>query len=234
MKPRREVTPETLPAILWCETNVITTELLAKLYGVQPNNIQANHRRNAERFEEGKHFFLIEGDDLKSLRLTFSQSQISPKTRSLILWTERGAARHAKMIETDQAWDAFEKLEDCYFRRTAEPNEGRDDEPSTVKDRAPLLHDAIDMMVSLRISLPNAYRAFSQFAGVRRFPAMTKRQAAETTRFSGRLLKGEATQRDFERIARNRGMLDGEETQQQLAGVTLSLPGRSNKRKERH
>ncbi|ENT3909961.1 P22AR C-terminal domain-containing protein, partial [Escherichia coli] len=33
----------------------------------------------------------------------------------LILWTERGAARHAKMLETDQAWDVFEKLEDCYF-----------------------------------------------------------------------------------------------------------------------
>ncbi|EID3015364.1 hypothetical protein LB105_005370, partial [Salmonella enterica] len=34
---------------------------------------------------------------------------------SLILWTERGAARHAKMLETDQAWEVFEKLEDCYF-----------------------------------------------------------------------------------------------------------------------
>ncbi|EFQ3068943.1 TPA: ORF6N domain-containing protein, partial [Escherichia coli] len=29
--------------------------------------------------------------------------QISPKARSLILWTERGAARHAKMLETDRA-----------------------------------------------------------------------------------------------------------------------------------
>ncbi|EEK9283034.1 ORF6N domain-containing protein, partial [Salmonella enterica subsp. enterica] len=27
----------------------------------------------------------------------------------------RGAARHAKMLETDQAWEVFEKLEDCYF-----------------------------------------------------------------------------------------------------------------------
>ncbi|HIB5071822.1 TPA: P22AR C-terminal domain-containing protein, partial [Escherichia coli] len=33
----------------------------------------------------------------------------------LILWTERGAARHAKMLETDRAWEVFEKLEDCYF-----------------------------------------------------------------------------------------------------------------------
>lgn len=50
--------------------------------------------------------------------------KISPKTRSLILWTERGAARHAKMLETDQAWDVFEKLEDCYFSQ-CEKNTGK-------------------------------------------------------------------------------------------------------------
>ncbi|EPT6592756.1 phage antirepressor Ant, partial [Escherichia coli] len=50
--------------------------------------------------------------------------QISPKARSLILWTERGAARHAKMLETDQAWDVFEKLEDCYFSQ-CEKNTGK-------------------------------------------------------------------------------------------------------------
>lgn len=42
---------------------------------------------------------------------------ISSKTRVLTLWTERGAARHAKMLDTDQACDIFEQLEDCYFHR---------------------------------------------------------------------------------------------------------------------
>ncbi|WP_249436686.1 ORF6N domain-containing protein, partial [Escherichia coli] len=106
---------------------VITTELLAQLYGAGVKNIQNNYARNAERFIEGKHFFKVAGDALKNLRvaLNYSQNlqpslrglQISPKARSLILWTERGAARHAKMLETDQAWDVFEKLEDCYFRQ---------------------------------------------------------------------------------------------------------------------
>ena len=32
-----------------------------------------------------------------------------------MLWTVRGAARHAKMLETDMAWDVFEMLEDSYF-----------------------------------------------------------------------------------------------------------------------
>lgn len=48
--------------------------------------------------------------------LTQSKSvKIARNVRSLILWTERGAARHAKMLETDQAWEVFEKLEGCYF-----------------------------------------------------------------------------------------------------------------------
>ncbi|ASX26111.1 ORF6N domain-containing protein [Candidatus Williamhamiltonella defendens] len=94
---------------------VITTELLANLYGTEVIRIQQNYNRNNNRFIEGKHFFKITGECLNTLRLSFSESQISAKTRSLILWTERGAARHAKMIETDKAWDVFEQLEDCYF-----------------------------------------------------------------------------------------------------------------------
>ncbi|EJS0549907.1 ORF6N domain-containing protein, partial [Escherichia coli] len=100
-------------------------ELLAQLYCTEISNIKVNYTRNSERFVEGKHFFKVVGDELKNLRVTLSNSQnlqpslrglqISPKARSLILWTERGAARHAKMLETDQAWEVFEKLEDCYF-----------------------------------------------------------------------------------------------------------------------
>ncbi|ENR0040714.1 ORF6N domain-containing protein, partial [Shigella flexneri] len=95
----------------------MTTELLAQLYGTEPVRIRQNHHENKVRFVEGKHFFKVVGNDLKELRvaLNYSQNPVSPKARSLILWTERGAARHGKMLETDQAWDVFEKLEDCYF-----------------------------------------------------------------------------------------------------------------------
>ncbi|ENW9128700.1 ORF6N domain-containing protein [Escherichia coli] len=114
-----QISVESLSPITYNHIPVITTELLARLYGTDTNNIKVNHSRNADRFVCGKHFFKVVGDELKNLRVTLSKSQnpISPKTRSLILWTERGAARHAKMLETDQAWDVFEKLEDCYFDR---------------------------------------------------------------------------------------------------------------------
>lgn len=109
------VTPETMPAISHAGRPVVTTALLAKLYGTEAKRIQNNYMRNADRFEQGKHFFKLEGKELTDLRPSMGGSQISAKARSLMLWTERGAARHAKMLETNEAWDVFERLEDCYF-----------------------------------------------------------------------------------------------------------------------
>ena len=139
-----QISVETLSPITHNQIPVITTELLAQLYGTEPVRIRQNHHENKVRFVEGKHFFKVVGNDLKELRvaLNYSQNlrvtlsnsqnlqpslrglQISPKARSLILWTERGAARHAKMLETDQAWEVFEKLEDCYFSQ-CEKNTGK-------------------------------------------------------------------------------------------------------------
>ncbi|EES8533559.1 ORF6N domain-containing protein [Escherichia coli] len=130
-----KISVETLSPITHNQIPVITTELLAQLYGTEPVRIRQNHHENKVRFVEGKHFFKVVGNDLKELRVALNNSQnlrvtlsnsqnlqpslrglqISPKARSLILWTERGAARHAKMLETDRAWEVFEKLEDCYF-----------------------------------------------------------------------------------------------------------------------
>ena len=114
-----QISVKNLSPVTYNQIPVITTELLACLYGTETIRIQQNHHENKSRFIEGKHFFKAVGDELRNLRLVLNESQnevrISPKTRSLILWTERGAARHAKMLETDQAWDVFEKLEDCYF-----------------------------------------------------------------------------------------------------------------------
>ncbi|EHJ6103113.1 ORF6N domain-containing protein [Escherichia coli] len=113
-----QISVETLAAITHNQTPVITTELLAHLYGADVKNIQNNFARNVGRFQIGKHFFKIEGEELRELKHRPSLSgsvKIARNVRSLILWTERGAARHAKMLETDQAWEVFEKLEDCYF-----------------------------------------------------------------------------------------------------------------------
>ncbi|ECE3530026.1 ORF6N domain-containing protein [Salmonella enterica] len=111
-----QISAETLSVVSHSNVPVITTELLANLYATNTDNIKKNYSRNQDRFVLGKHFFRLEGTELKEFkgRVTLSHS-VAKHTRSLILWTERGAARHAKMLETDQAWEVFEKLEDCYF-----------------------------------------------------------------------------------------------------------------------
>ncbi|CAG9416446.1 ORF6N domain-containing protein [Providencia alcalifaciens] len=102
---------------------VVTSETLAQLYGTQVNNIKVNYSRNANRFIEGKHYFLVQGDELKELKdLPSLRGLVDKHTPKLTLWTERGASRHAKMLETDQAWDYFELLEETYF--TSRKNSG--------------------------------------------------------------------------------------------------------------
>ncbi|MDL2316807.1 ORF6N domain-containing protein [Desulfovibrio sp. OttesenSCG-928-A18] len=110
-----------LPPITYRGHPVVTTELLAQAYGCSTRNIQDNFANNRERFVEGKHFYLLVNEELKTFRdlqhENFgSQIALSPKARSLTIWLERGAARHAKMLNTDQAWDVFEMLEETFFR----------------------------------------------------------------------------------------------------------------------
>ena len=97
---------------------VMTTDQLAEAYGCAPKQIQQNFSNNRVQFIAGKHFFVLEGQDLQTFRLQVEniELQISPKTRHLYLWTERGAARHSKMLGTERAWDVFEQLEDSYFK----------------------------------------------------------------------------------------------------------------------
>ncbi|MXE58643.1 ORF6N domain-containing protein [Escherichia coli] len=117
-----QISVDTLPAITHNQIPVITTELLAKLYGTKIKNISDNFLNNTTRFVVGKHYFKIEKSELREFKdRPETIGLVGKNARSLILWTERGVARHAKMLETDQAWEVFEKLEDCYFSQKQPP-----------------------------------------------------------------------------------------------------------------
>lgn len=135
------------PPLSYQGVPVLTTEMLAQAYEVEPYQIRQNFRNNRERFVEGKHFFIITSGELKGFRLQVESfySQISPKVRALTLWTERGAARNAKMLDSDRAWDVFELLEETFFRVVRPASPTPDDftgtlsiTPSTTEDRKPL------------------------------------------------------------------------------------------------
>ncbi|EKK4079437.1 ORF6N domain-containing protein [Cronobacter dublinensis] len=118
MNAKTELAPvaaRDLHVVEYLGQRVVTTEQMAAGYGATEQMITNNFNRNKSRFVEGKHYFKLSGRDVEILRNSFRGVQISSKARSLTLWTERGAANHAKMLETDQAWGYHEDLVEFYF-----------------------------------------------------------------------------------------------------------------------
>lgn len=89
---------------------VATYPILAEFLGTQESNLTSNFNRNKNKFTEGKHYF-----KLSHLEVTQSDVQNYSGTKGLILWTEKGCARHSKLLETDQAWELWEDMEEVYF-----------------------------------------------------------------------------------------------------------------------
>ncbi|MDD7739376.1 MAG: ORF6N domain-containing protein [Lachnospiraceae bacterium] len=96
---------------------VLTTKQIAEAYGVKPDIIGYNFRYNKERYVEGKHYIMLEGQVLREFKATNVEIQRSlPKISKLYLWTEKGALLHAKSLNTDKAWQVYDFLVDFYFR----------------------------------------------------------------------------------------------------------------------
>lgn len=106
---------ENITRIEYHGQRVLTTAQLAEFYECSTSAISNNFKNNEDRYVKGKHYFKVEGDELKVLRSENFGLQISPQTRVVYLWTKRGAARHCKSVGTDKAWEVFEVLEDTYF-----------------------------------------------------------------------------------------------------------------------
>lgn len=108
---------------------VITSSQLAQVYDCNPTQIRDNFRKTKNQFEEGVHYFKVEGAELKQLKETIkeaenfrvpavSETQSSPLSKmasSAYLWTYQGCVRHCKMLNTQKAWDMFSEMERIYF-----------------------------------------------------------------------------------------------------------------------
>lgn len=95
---------------------VCTTEQLSEAYGTDTNNLKVNFHRNKERYQEGKHYFLLKGEALKDIKNQVTNCNlVDSHSPQLYLWTERGALLHAKSLNTDKAWEVYERLVDFYF-----------------------------------------------------------------------------------------------------------------------
>lgn len=99
---------------------VLTTAQLAESYGTEVQILTNNFNRNKERYKEGKHYISLSGQEKREF-LNLHQNDLGSKNAAVLyIWTEKGAWLHAKSLNTDQAWEAYEALVDDYYRVKSE------------------------------------------------------------------------------------------------------------------
>ena len=96
---------------------VLTTQQLAEKYEADPQVLTNNFNRNKNRYEECKHYIALEGEDKRDfINLTQIDLGSAKNAKTLYLWTEKGAFLHAKSLNTDKAWEVYDRLVDTYFK----------------------------------------------------------------------------------------------------------------------
>lgn len=95
---------------------VLTTQQIAEAYETNTDTITKNFNRNKGRYTEGKHFICLKGDELREFKAN-GQLDLLPSINTLYLWTKKGAFLHAKSLNTDTAWEVYDRLVDNYFDR---------------------------------------------------------------------------------------------------------------------
>lgn len=113
---------------------VLTTQQIADAYGTDSKTISYNFNHNKGRYKEGKHFILLDGEELRAFR---EIHDLPSNLNRLYLWTEKGAFLHAKSLNNDIAWDVYDRLVDNYFNK--DQNEIPKDYPTALRAYADAL-----------------------------------------------------------------------------------------------
>jgi phage antirepressor YoqD-like protein len=92
---------------------VLTTAQLAEGYGTDAKVISYNFNHNKGRYAADKHYYMLEGTELRAFR---EIHELPENVNKLYLWTEKGALLHAKSLNTDKAWEVYDYLVETYFR----------------------------------------------------------------------------------------------------------------------
>jgi len=96
---------------------VLTTQQIAEAYGSDTRVISNNFNRNKDRYVEGKHYICLEDGEKREFVDHHQIDDGSKKASKLYLWTEKGAFLHAKSLNTDTAWEVYDRLVDNYFEK---------------------------------------------------------------------------------------------------------------------
>lgn len=103
------------------DIRVLTTQQLAEEYGTDSDTLNKNFNNNKNRYIEGKHYILLQGNELREAKAKGKFYGLLPNANKFYLWTEKGAFLHAKSLNTDRAWEVYDRLVDSYFQKTQRP-----------------------------------------------------------------------------------------------------------------
>lgn len=97
---------------------ILLTDQLAEVYETDVQNIQHNYANNKDRFQEGIHYYDLRCEEPKSFKASLPNEirEALKFAPVLYLWTERGASRRCKILDTAKAWEQFDNLEATCFR----------------------------------------------------------------------------------------------------------------------
>ena len=95
---------------------ILTTQQIADGYETDGRRISENFNRNKDRFIIGKHYYVLSGEEKRAF-VNHTQIEDGSKNATVLyLWTEKGAFYHAKSLNTEKAWEAYDHLVETYFR----------------------------------------------------------------------------------------------------------------------
>ena len=124
---------------------IMTTSVIAESYGTTEKVISNNFNNNKDKYKEGKHYFLLQGEELKQFKSKSLNLGIAQNVNKLYLWTEKGALLHAKSLNTDKAWEVYDILVETYFRI-------KENKPQCIED---VLISSLQEMKALRLEINN-------------------------------------------------------------------------------
>jgi hypothetical protein len=101
----------------WKGIPVCLTKQLAEFYECSTKNLLDNFNYQKDKFRVRTHYFKLGQSQILEFNNRLEIPVCANNVTVLYLWTQKGAARHAKMLTTDKAWEVWEELETSYFEK---------------------------------------------------------------------------------------------------------------------